>query len=149
MPGGGAEYVLASMHVMAEERKKYKDVVWKLDGFFKVRGNVIFNCCNQMEDESVEQNITALYSFAENCEYAEWKDQMIHDRLVVGIRDTSFSERLQTDSELTLEKVKKTVRQKEAMKEQQLVKRDTTLPDTLNVDQVTDSKGARNTTGAK
>ena len=136
-----------STHVTTEQRKKYKDVVGKLDGFFKVRRNVIFeqarfNRRNQMEGESVEQYITALYtcSFAENCEYGEWKDQMIRDRLVVGIRDTSLSERLQMDPDLTLENAKKTVRQKEAVKEQQqLLKGDTTLPDTPNVDHVTHS----------
>ena len=75
---------------------------------------------------------------------------MIHDRLVVGIRDTSLSERLQMDADLTLEKAKKTVRLKEAVTEQQqLLKGDTTLPDTPNVDQVTHSKGTRATTGAK
>ena len=107
-----------------------------------------FNRRNQMEGESVEQYITALYSLAENCEYAEW----IRDRLVVGIRDTSLSERLQMDPDLTLEKAKKTVRQKEAVKEQQqqqLLKGDTTLPVTPNFDQVTHSKGTRTTTGAK
>ena len=109
-----------------------------------------FNRRNQMEGESVEQYITALYSFAENCEYGEWKDQMNRDRLVVGIRDTSLSERLQMDPDLTLENAKKTVRQKEAVKEQQqLLKGDTTLPDTPNVDHVTHSKGTRTTTGAK
>ena len=153
--GEEAEDVLASTHVTAEQRKKYKDVVRKFNGFFKVRRNVIFewarfNRRNQMEGESVEQYITALYSFAENCEYGEWKDQMIRDRLVVGIRDTSLSERLQMDPDLTLENAKKTVRQKEAVKEQQqLLKGDTTLPDTPNVDHVTHSKGTRTTTGAK
>ena len=39
------------------------------------------------------------------------------------------------------------LRQKEAVKEKQLLKGDTTLPDTPNVDQVTRSKGTRTTTG--
>ena len=39
---------------------------------------------------------------------------MIRDRLVVGIRDTSLSERLQMDPDLTLENAKKTVWQKKA-----------------------------------
>ena len=47
------------------------------------------------------------------------KDEMIRDRLVVGIRDSSLSERLQLDSDLTLEKAKKAIRQREAVKEQQ------------------------------
>ena len=39
-------------------------------------------------------------------------------RLVVGIRDTVLSDRLQMDAELTLEKAKKAIRQKEAVTEQ-------------------------------
>ena len=54
------------------------------------------------------------------------------------------------DLDLTLEKAKKTVRQKEAVKVQlQLLKGDTTLPDTPNVDQVTHNEGTRTTSGAK
>jgi len=53
---------------------------------------------------------------------------MIRDRLVVGIRDSALSERLQLDPELTLDKAKKMVQQKEAVKDQQTVlKGDTNL----------------------
>ena len=44
---------------------------------------------------------------------------MIRDQLVVGIRDSSLSERLQLDANLTLEKAKIAIRQKEAVQEQQ------------------------------
>ena len=44
---------------------------------------------------------------------------MIRDRLVVGIRDKSLSERLQMESDLTLEKAKKLIRQSEAVQQQQ------------------------------
>ena len=47
------------------------------------------------------------------------KKEMIRDRLVVGIRDSSLSERLQMDDALTLEKANKLVRQRDAVKEQQ------------------------------
>ena len=46
---------------------------------------------------------------------------MIRDCLVVGIRDTALSERLQLDCNLTLEKATKAIRQKEAVHEQQSV----------------------------
>ena len=46
---------------------------------------------------------------------------MIRDRLVVGILDKSLSERLQLDPDLTLEKAKKMVCQREAIQEQQQV----------------------------
>ena len=53
----------------------------------------------------------------EHCKYGELKEEMIRDRLVVGIRDSNLSERLQIDDALTLEKAKKLVRQREAVKE--------------------------------
>ena len=60
-----------------------------------------------------------LYRLAENCDYGALKEEMIRDRLVVGIRDASLSQQLQLDSELTLEKTKKKIRQREAVGEQQ------------------------------
>ena len=121
--GEDAEDVLASTSISDEERKSYETVLRKLDDFFKVRKNVIFERAQfnrrcQKEDESVEQFITSLYNLVENCAYGDLKDEMIRDRIVVGIRDTSLAERLQMDAELTLDKAKKTVRQREAIRKQ-------------------------------
>ena len=44
------------------------------------------------------------------------KEEMIRDRLVVSIKDATLSERLQMDEALTLDKAKKLVHQKEAVK---------------------------------
>ena len=50
---------------------------------------------------------------------------MIRDRLVIGIRDSTLSELLQMDAELTLDSMKKIIRQREAVHEQQaLLKND-------------------------
>ena len=50
---------------------------------------------------------------------------MIRDRLVVGIRDSTLSERLQMDADLTLDSAKKIIRPREAVHEQQaLLKND-------------------------
>ena len=101
-------------------------VMSKLDGFFKgwVRKNLIFerarfNQRNQSEGESVEQYTTALYHLVEICEYGDLRDELLRDRLVVGIHDSATSQKLQMDPELTLEKAMKTVRQNAAVKEQQ------------------------------
>jgi len=53
------------------------------------------------------------------CNYQGMKAEMIRDRLVVGIRDQHFSQQLQMDPELTLEKAKTRIRQKEAVGKQQ------------------------------
>ena len=47
------------------------------------------------------------------------KEELIHDRLVVGIRDLALSERLQLEPDLTLDKMKRLIHQQEAVKSQQ------------------------------
>ncbi|UYV61897.1 hypothetical protein LAZ67_1007006 [Cordylochernes scorpioides] len=73
----------------------------------------------QEEGEPIDKFITSLYNLAESCEYATLHDEMIRDRIVVGVRDKNLSERLQLDESLTLEKAVKTVRQFEAVQKQQ------------------------------
>ena len=105
--GEEADGILASTNVTAEERKVYKTVLSKLDGFLDVRRNVTFerarvNRRNKREGESAEQFITQLYALVETCEYGELTDDMLRDRIVVGIRNQTLSQRLQTDPSLTL-----------------------------------------------
>ena len=128
--GEQAEAVLSSTNASEEELKDYDAVVKKLDEFFKVRKNTIFerarfNRRNQHEGESAEHYIMALYDLAANCEYGAMESEMIRDRLVVGIRDSALSEQLQMKADLTLESAKKTIRQREAVHEQQLELKDT------------------------
>lgn len=110
--GEQAEAVLDSTDITADERKVYDTVVAKLDGFFQVRRNVIFerarfNRRNQQEGEGAEHYIMTLYELAAYCEYRDLTSEMIRDRLVVGIRDSALSKRLQLDPKLTLETAKK------------------------------------------
>ena len=124
--GEEAESILLSTNATEEDRRSYAAVLDKFDAFFRVRRNVIFerarfNRRNQQPGETAEQYIMTLYSLAANCEYGALEEEMIRDRLVVGIRDTSLSERLQIDADLTLEKAKKAIRQREAVQEHQQV----------------------------
>ena len=121
--GEEAEDVLKSTNVTEEERKVYATLLGKFDAFFQVRKNVIFertpfNRRPQLEGETAEQYIAILYNLADSCNFGALKGEMIRDRLVVGIRDSSLSERLQLDANLTLEKAKIAIRQKEAVQEQ-------------------------------
>ena len=124
--GEEADAVLSSTNATEDERKVYATVIDKFDAFFKVRRNVIFerarfNRRNQLDGETAEQYIMELYRLAESCDYGDLKDEMIRDRLVVGIRDAVLSQQLQLDPDLTLEKAKKMVRQQEAVHDQQQV----------------------------
>ena len=77
----------------------------------------------QEEGEPVDAFVTDLYSLAEHCDFNDLHDQLIRDRIVVGIRDSKLSEKLQLDSELTLEKAITKVRQSETVHAQQTVLR--------------------------
>ena len=54
--------------------------------------------------------ITDLYRLVEFCEYGSLKEEMIRDRLVVGIRNEKLSEKLQLNTSLTLENAAHQVR---------------------------------------
>ena len=119
--GEEANEILTSTNITTDERKVFATVLAKFDGYFKVRRNVIFerarfNLRNQLPGESAETYIAELYRLIEHYEYGNL-DEMIRDRLVVGIADKKTSEHLQMDPALDLEKAKKTVRQKEAVRE--------------------------------
>jgi hypothetical protein len=50
------------------------------------------------------------------CKYQNLEDELIRDRLVVGIRDTKLSETLQLDCDLSLQKAVEKITQAERIK---------------------------------
>ena len=62
-----------------------------------------FNQRIQQEGESVESFISDLYVLSETCNYGGLTNEMIRNRIVIGIPDDSEAERLQIDPELMLE----------------------------------------------
>ena len=122
--GDHADDILSSFSLSADDSKKYAPVKAKFDGHFVKRRNVIyerarFNMRRQQEGEAADSFITSLYSLAEHCQYGALHDEMIRDRIVVGIRNTSLSERMQLQPDLDLKKAVTQVRQAEAIKQQQ------------------------------
>ena len=120
--GQDADATLRSTNISEDQRKKYDEVHKGFDTFFNVRKNVIFerarfNRRDQQEGESIEQYIVSLYHLVEDCQYGTMKEEMIRDSLVVGIRDSALSQKLQMDPSLTLESAKRIVRQREAVQE--------------------------------
>ena len=67
--------------------------------------------------------ITALYALAEHCGYSALHGEMIRDWIVVGILNSSLSEKLQLDPHLTLARAVTQACQAEAVKQQQLLVR--------------------------
>ena len=124
--GDKADDILRSFQLSAEDEKEYEVVCQKFNGHFFPHKNVIyerakFNSRNQEPDEPVEAFITSPYTLAEHCGFETLHDEMIRDRIVVGIQDQKLSEKLQLNSTLTREKAVTTVRQAETVKKQQPV----------------------------
>ena len=123
-----ADDILSTFHLSAADSKKYSVVKGRFDEYFVQRRNTIFerarfNQRTQESEEPVDTFITALHGLAEHCGYGALRDEMIRDRIVVGLRDARLSEKLQMDPELTLEKAVSAARQSEAVKKQQAVVR--------------------------
>ena len=114
---------------LSEDQKDYTFVKAKFDSYFIKRKNVIyertvFNRRKQEEGESVEMFITALYLLVEHCEYGNLREEMIHDRIVAAVRDSTLSLKLQLKDKLTLEEAVMYAREAEMIKKQQPLVRD-------------------------
>ena len=115
--GNEAENILSLFSLNEEDKKKYDTVKEKFENVFVKKRNVIyerarFNQRKQQEGENVDF-VTSLHTLADSCSYGALHDKMIRDRIVVGL-----SEKLQLDSDLTLEKAVKLAQQSEAVKKQ-------------------------------
>ena len=122
--GDAADDILCLLGLTNEEKKVYAMVKTKFESHFVKRRKVIFERCkfNQRKQEkgkSVDSFITPLHGLAEHCNYGALRNEIIRDRIVVGLSSSSISMKLQTDSELTLEKATALARQHESVVKQQ------------------------------
>lgn len=122
--GDEADDVLRGLSLTAEQRTTYEGVRDGFQAFFIVKKNVIyerakFNMRRQGDNETVDAFVTALYALAEHCNYGVLHDELIRDRLVVGLTDKRLSERMQLDPDLTLQRAINMARQSEEVKRQQ------------------------------
>ena len=137
--GDEANDILSSFTMSDDDREKYDAVKAKFEGHFIIKRNVIFerakfNLRVQKEGESADNFITDLYTLAEHCQFGALHDELIRDRIVVGLRDKALSEKLQLESSLTLEKAINQARQKELIRQQQEIIRPQESP--VNVDRI-------------
>ena len=63
----------------------------------------MFNSCSQQPDESIDAYTTVLRTPAETCQFGLFKDDLIRDRLVCGIRDNGQRKKLLQEPKLTLD----------------------------------------------
>ena len=151
--GDKADDILNSFKLSTAQLKQYHTVKTKFDENFVLRRNVIFerakfNRRRQEKGETVDSFVIALHTLAEHCALGTLQDELIRDRIVVGLLDSKLAEKLQLDPELTLTKAMHQARQSEAMKRQQtLMKNDFKEPaevDAVNFKKPPKSKDFKN-----
>lgn len=103
------QFVFEAKEVDEGKNKTLNNVIAMFDTYFEPVKNVIFerslfNKMTQEQNQTIHQFILALQDQATNCEYAAMKDELIRDRIVVGVRDNKLREYLIDTPELTLHK---------------------------------------------
>lgn len=141
--GEKSDDILNTLALTEQQQKVYETVKAAFENHFIGKHNVIyerakFNSRCQQLGEPAESFITDVHRLAQHCKYRALEEEMIRDRIVVGIRDNKLSERLQLDPELTLAKTITQVRQYEEVKKQQpLIRQNETFEQrSANVDSV-------------
>lgn len=120
--GSESEQIFKSFTFDTEEAKKNFDtVLGKFDNHFEPRNNIIherslFNRRDQLPEENVETFIRHLYDLSQNCDYGDSREDMIRDRLVIGLLDKSISQKLQLISDLKLDTAIQKAREYELIK---------------------------------
>ena len=80
-----------------------------MEDYFLLKKNVVyeryvFNSCFQAPEESIDCYTNRLRKLASSCQFEALTEEMIRDRLVIGIQDKSTKARLLREKDLSLDK---------------------------------------------
>ena len=95
---------------MTEKEKEDIDVVLKLLEDYCVGETnetyerYVFNKRDQQQGESFDTYLTSLRSLAKTCNFGELRDNLLRDRIVLGLLDNATRKKLLAEPKLTLDK---------------------------------------------
>ena len=120
--GRNALEVYESFKLSDEEKGSYTAIVKAFDDFCTPRKNIVFErykfgLRNQKEGEPFDVFLIEIKKLAKNCAFKE-EDDMIRDRIVIGITDSNLRARLLETSDLTMAKAIEKARASETSREQ-------------------------------
>lgn len=98
-----------------DQRKDVSAILGALEGYYKPTKNVIyeryfFGSCKQEDGESIDIFVTRLREKASTCDYGALRDELIRDKVVLGIANESTRRRLLRERNLTLVEAVETCR---------------------------------------
>ena len=99
--------VLQNLNLTQAQLASSVTIVNALNDYFLPKTNVIyerykFNMHNQAHHETIDEYVSALRHLVASCELGNLKDDLIRDRIVLGIYDDNLQARLLHEDELTL-----------------------------------------------
>ena len=112
-----------NLKLSEENRNDLSKCVDAFEAYFKPKCNIVyerfqFNACVQNTRENVDSYVNRLRKLASSCDYGELTDQLIRDRLIIGLLDKRTQERLLKEPTLTLDKAVDLARASEIAKKQ-------------------------------
>ncbi|XP_073947542.1 uncharacterized protein isoform X2 [Choristoneura fumiferana] len=129
-----------------EKNLNYEKTLAAFDNYFLPKRNVIFerfkfNSRSQQAEEPFEDFLTDLYKLSETCDYGSLKEELIRDRIVIGLKDKRTSERLQLKEDLQLKDAILIAKQAEAQqKENETLMKHSTAEETINKIRIKENK---------
>ena len=107
--GKEAQEVYKTFSFEEGEANNYQILVNKFEETFLPQANTIyerflFNKRNQREKESFDSFLKDIKTQVNQCAYGDMKDELLRDRIVVGITSESMQEKLLQTKDLTLQK---------------------------------------------
>ena len=97
--------ILLNLNLPEDDKKKIDKCLEALESYIKPSRNLVyeryvFNTC----EESVQSYVTRLRELAASCEYGALTDELIRDRLVIGLKNQGDKVRLLREKSLDLKK---------------------------------------------
>lgn len=91
------------------DRKDADKIIQRLSEEFESKRNIIyeryvFNSCSQKADEKFDRYLTRLRELISTCKYDTLEEEMLRDRIVIGIHDGETQQRLLREKDLNLER---------------------------------------------
>ena len=115
--------IFLNLELTPEERASVTSSLKALEAYFKPKTNVVykrflFNSATQSSEEGIDEFVNRLRKMALSCKYGALTDEMIRDRIVIGVRDKASKLRLLKEDELDLNKALSICRSNEAASKQ-------------------------------
>ena len=136
-----------NLNISVEDRNNVEACMTALENYFKPQRNVVyeryvFNSCEQNQGESFDSYVTRLRKFASSCKFGTLTDELIRDKLVIGIIDRGTKGKLLREKSLTLDKAIDIARSNEITNKQlETMKSDTAAPSKEEVNLVGKENG--------